>query len=169
MNGGWKGVEEGREKWIEDPLQLRSRMQAIRMVQVRLLPGREGRTGKGYVYSSYSPREESRFIDLSRARKCPRTAFRYCLPRESTLSRRIRGRERERVCTGTVPSIFALRGILRREGRWRRLLGKFLEITALELESHPILRSPPKLVPKKDRIVPGSFPRFRVHRGWTRA
>lgn len=88
---------------------------------------------------------------------------------ESTLSRRIRGRERERVCTGTVPSIFALRGILRREGRWRRLLGKFLEITALELESHPILRSPPKLVPKKDRIVPGSFPRFRVHRGWTRA
>lgn len=97
------------------------------------------------------------------------TAFRYCLPRESTLSRRIRGRERERVCTGTVPSIFALRGILRREGRWRRLLGKFLEITALELESHPILRSPPKLVPKKDRIVPGSFPRFRVHRGWTRA
>lgn len=74
-------------------------------------------------------------------------------------------RERERVCTGTVPSIFALRGILRREGRWRRLLGKFLEITALELESHPILRSPPKLVPKKDRIVSGSFPRFRVHRG----
>lgn len=95
FNSGKLGQEKGTGsgKWIEDPLQLRFRLPRANAAAskagapLKILPaGEKGLRLLSLPRDRALSRGESRFIDLSREKR-PRTTFRYCLPRESTLSR----------------------------------------------------------------------------------